>query len=264
MLVASMTTLPSRAHRLEPVIEAIAKQTLRPDYLQLNIPKLCARDSSPYVLPSFLINNKFVRIHWLEHDLGPVTKVLPTLHYLKQEGASGHVISVDDDIHYPDYWFETLLDQEKTTSVSCGKLGVFYQRQGKVGLRCNADPSTEGLFQILQGFTSIVYPLDSIPEDFFDYVEFVLQDDDARCSDDLFISYYCYQKGISVYFNPLMHRDSLKELKYAEYGFDSFALHKQGEKNDNHVLKYFRALKICKAWFTQNDLPTKEMHMQAA
>ncbi|VUD66064.1 hypothetical protein TDB9533_03495 [Thalassocella blandensis] len=262
MVIASMTTLPSRAHKIHKTIDSIKNQTHPPEYLQLNLPINCIRDPSPYILPNFLINDPFVKINWVEHDLGPVTKILPTLEAHRSNSALDFIISIDDDIIYPEYWFSSLLDEITPNSVTCGKLAMFYQREGKFGLKCNATPSSESVFQILQGFTAIAYPAAIIDDDFFAYVHDVINDQNARYSDDLFISYYLYQKNIPIFHNKTQFRSSLRELQYANYGFDQFALHKQGEQNTNHAPKYFRALSACKNWFKKHGLNTKELHME--
>lgn len=51
-IVVSLTTIPSRLKVLPDIVDSIMGQTLVPDEIALNIPKICHKESMGYDIPS--------------------------------------------------------------------------------------------------------------------------------------------------------------------------------------------------------------------
>jgi hypothetical protein len=97
-VIVSLTTIPSRVPFLEQTLKSLLRQSLAPARIVLNLPRQSARDGARYVLPERLSNVAGVQVVWLDEDLGPATKLLPTL-----TGANPKqmIAVVDDDHLYP-------------------------------------------------------------------------------------------------------------------------------------------------------------------
>lgn len=96
-IIVGLTTSPQRISQLEPVLRSILRQSCPPDEIHLNIPHIFKRDGRPYVIPPCLgrLDGK-IKIHRVE-DMGPGTKIIPTLLAL-DELSDTIVITADDDV----------------------------------------------------------------------------------------------------------------------------------------------------------------------
>ncbi len=95
--VVSLTTIPSRLPLIERTLKSLMRQALAPRRIVLNLPRFSRRESVAYEVPSFLAGLEAVSVRWCE-DLGPATKLLPTL---AAEAPETAIIVVDDDRIYP-------------------------------------------------------------------------------------------------------------------------------------------------------------------
>ena len=106
-LVVTLTTIPSRFDKLEPVLRALCAQTADIDEIRLYIPKRYRRfpdyDGGLPVVP------KPIRIIRPEDDLGPASKVLFAAEDLR--GTDCDLIYCDDDRVYESGWIEEILRQ---------------------------------------------------------------------------------------------------------------------------------------------------------
>lgn len=121
-VVFSMSTRPDRLlpGLLEPTIQSLLDQDVKPDAVYLNIPPgKNKRTGEMYVIPEGLQNMKGLTILRPE-DKGPVTKLYPALHAEKDPRTI--VITVDDDKSYPPNLLRTLawhLHESENTAVGC-------------------------------------------------------------------------------------------------------------------------------------------------
>lgn len=100
-IIASMTTSPSRITNQEfrDVIDVILeKQTVPVDFLVLNLPKVFKRTGESVIVPDWVKNHPRIKVNIVPEDLGPITKILPTLEFATDSDV---IISFDDDIIYP-------------------------------------------------------------------------------------------------------------------------------------------------------------------
>lgn len=103
----TLTSTPSRISKLKPTILSLLDQTVPPDQIIINVPEI-SKKGEKYVIPRFLEKMRKVRINRVEEDLGPVTKLLPTLK-LADIGSNDWIIVLDDDQVYPKKLIETYL-----------------------------------------------------------------------------------------------------------------------------------------------------------
>ncbi len=95
--IVTLTTIPSRLPHLESTLKSLMRQSLAPARIVINLPEFSKRENRPYAVPAFLHGLKSVQIVRCE-DLGPATKLLPTL---IREAPRQKIIVVDDDRIYP-------------------------------------------------------------------------------------------------------------------------------------------------------------------
>ena len=100
-VVLTLTTIPWRLNaELQKRLFALL-DGLPPHFtLVLNVPHVFKRDGTPYPdVPSGLLHHPRITVRRVD-DIGPITKVLPTLQRIKEMGARCVVIVIDDDVWY--------------------------------------------------------------------------------------------------------------------------------------------------------------------
>ncbi len=91
-VVISLTTIPDRINLLKSTIASLLTQSVKVDEIRINI----SRDKK-YIIPKWLKSLSNIKFHYVDKDLGPATKLLPTI---KTEDADTRIIVVDDDVIY--------------------------------------------------------------------------------------------------------------------------------------------------------------------
>lgn len=102
-VVVTLTTSPHRILTLQPTIDSLLnRQSEPPDILQINLPRVFERTKTAYPndtdLPDWLTKNKKIRLHHIENDYGPITKLLPVLD--TERDPNTIIVVVDDDTAY--------------------------------------------------------------------------------------------------------------------------------------------------------------------
>ncbi len=98
-VVISLTTIPDRIALTKPTFISLLKQKQRVDEIAINVPYVSMKGDE-YIIPEWLESLENVKIYRMEKDVGPATKILPTL---KREDENTRIIIVDDDvIYHPD------------------------------------------------------------------------------------------------------------------------------------------------------------------
>ena len=105
-LILSLTSHPPRFPFLLSQLKRLANQTLFPDVLVLNIAK---EDSWAIPIEVAELDLPFTFEINLVENLGPGTKLIPTI--VKYPSAT--IITIDDDINYPDNLIEALWQESK-------------------------------------------------------------------------------------------------------------------------------------------------------
>ncbi|CAJ1396397.1 unnamed protein product [Effrenium voratum] len=98
-VVVVMTTIPSRIHRMEPVIDSMLKQTWPAAEIILSVPHMYNRTGETYEIPTWM-REKPIRLVRCE-DLGPGTHLLNGLR-LERDPWTFLVVVDDDHIYGPE------------------------------------------------------------------------------------------------------------------------------------------------------------------
>ena len=230
--VISFTTSPSRIIKIKPMIESIINQTLKPDLIILNIPEVFPRTNERYIIPDFVENN--VIINSIEKDLGPATKVIPTISYLRKNNydeRNTYIIYLDDDIRYNEHMvsvYNFLFTINKNPRVLCCGGFHFAKRDGDLVLYGKRNHND--IVSVAEGYASVCLPLSIFKKDFENYIlKYILIIKNVCFSDDVLLSnYYLMHKQeiriVSIPNKCCIH-DIWSEKRILDYGNEEDALH---------------------------------------
>lgn len=257
-VVATLTTSPSRLLQLEPVIQSLLQQDYKPWQIDINLPILY-KNKEEYVIPSFLLpkpdgSYKYpnVKVFRQEKDIGPATKILPTLLRYKND-KDVYAISFDDDHRYPDKMISTLL--KGVTLYGENKVYTI----GGINMYVGANMTLEGFnpyrtckVDVLEGVFGVLYNPRVIPDDIVDYFEIVTQNKECLTSDDITLSNYLAWKKIDIV--RLHFKNFNKLILYKLILFKGLTI-KASEKDGNaihmlpggHKRRYFDACLFLKS-----------------
>ena len=157
----TMTTMPSRLNAgLEKLVFTMLDGLPQNFTLALNVPAVLKRTGVAYpAVPSGLQQHPRVRVFRTD-DLGPITKVLPTLQRVAAAQYACVVIVIDDDVLYPAAYIADLArGMAPGTKYIKGDTSRAYYYAGRVpeGVKGYVLPSgliTPGLLQLLQRFAA--------------------------------------------------------------------------------------------------------------
>lgn len=225
MIIFSFTTTPVRIHKIEPMLKSILTGKNKPDIVILNLPR---KRFEGVEIPKF-IENELVQINYFEGpDLGPASKVIPTIEYLKSEGFDDDTVVIygDDDIGYDNRLFEYVseLDADKVWALSGLNLS-FGGRDGKK--LCLQQVGGHGtVCDVAEGWGGVICRLKHFEQMNIDEIKkLILGDPDLKFSDDLVLSNY-FHSGIPILCIELPNC-RLRFNKILTYGEGTDALHKQ-------------------------------------
>lgn len=251
-VVASLTTSPSRLKLLEPVIISILAQEYEPWQVEINLPQKY-KNKEEYEIPDFLLPREDgtykypnVKIFRQETDIGPATKIIPTvLRYLKDPDV--YIASFDDDHKYADKIISTLLKGVKLygpdKTYAIGGMDMY------VGAKMTLDGTnihSTGPVDVLEGVYGVLYNPRLFEEDVEEYFNKIIKSKECLTSDDLTISNYLAMKKVPIirlnfkYFNRLIFYKMImfKGLKIKESSYDGNAIHMMP---GGHKRRYFDA-----------------------
>ena len=190
-----MTTVPDRLYQknnistTEIAIQNLLSQSYLKYEIHLNIPK--KYKNTEVTIPEWLIDyqNKYSNLKvFLVDDVGPITKLLPTLQRISD--AESTIIIVDDDLYYmQDMIKYHLVAREKYPSCAIGFAGIT-----AIDGSCHfcTSMNRDIRVRILEGYKSISYK-----RYFFDDLEdFINNFATKTWNDDVAISAYLGYKNI--------------------------------------------------------------------
>lgn len=234
-LIASMTTIPSRIFQIRPVIEALLNQSVPLERIEINVPEKCIRTGEKYSIPSWFAEISLLDVFSTD-DLGPITKIAPTLIRHRHDNETV-VWSVDDDCAYPPYQLGLLVDHYNPA------VRRILTRHG--GL-LNCDGSINFLYGVcpvdmFEGFAGVLYPPNCICDEFEPFVRSVVEDPDSRKSDDVVLSYYFKKKGFEI----LLVNNPTDEVPFMPTGFQEYSSGPDALSvvDGGHIAKYQRVYK---------------------
>ena len=217
-IIISLTTSPKRIKKIDNVIDSILNQTVEVDYIHLNLPHVFKRDNSRFKeIPQYLIDNPKVILNFCE-DLGPATKIIPTVKS-NFTNYSDIIISIDDDTYYPPNLVENHIYYHS-----------FYPNAVLTGTSIFLDHKKRYMdtlikCELLEGFSSVLYKksfLENIPLDIFDKQSVPIY---HYLSDDLVLSNYILKSGIEIICLTKENK-AINSIKQFDFGFKNDALHK--------------------------------------
>jgi GR25 family glycosyltransferase involved in LPS biosynthesis len=154
-VVISLTTNPLRIKYVNKIIKQLNYEFI--DYIQLNIPKVFPRMKDiPYVISNELKSNRKLKINVISTDLGPATKIVPTLQSLKRDGDIG--VSIDDDSTVPKKVMIKIIEQciqHDCVSTGLGKNLSFWKLKRQEPFQDKLE-STQ-FVDLIEGWTGVAY-----------------------------------------------------------------------------------------------------------
>ncbi len=98
--IISLTTTPPRIDKIAPTLRDLLNQTAKPTEIRLNLCHSYRRFPGAKIDTSHLPDG--ITVHWCDEDLGPATKILPTVKDL--QGQDIDILFCDDDQKYEPDW----------------------------------------------------------------------------------------------------------------------------------------------------------------
>lgn len=109
-IFCTLTTIPERIEKLEKTLKSIGGQTLVPTYIILNIPKKTRKGGLYDMKKIYELAEKYVVfVNIIEMDLGPITKIIPTLEFVN---SGDKIFIIDDDTVYDKNTLKKLYDSK--------------------------------------------------------------------------------------------------------------------------------------------------------
>lgn len=181
-IIISLTTIPSRINLIEPVLDSLINQTIRPDMIYLNVPRRYNRFGICAQIPEFIQKKKIVKVFYLDKDYGPATKFIGSL--LNPDISENDIVLVtDDDVIKLSHWASKLLLCHQPNKICC-----FEER--KLGK------------EIIWGYLGFIFRKGIFDVKdmlkFFDKIK-----DNCYLVDDHWLTGYCHYKKIPIYNIPI-------------------------------------------------------------
>jgi hypothetical protein len=208
--IFSLTTSPTRINTIEQTINSLINQSYKATHIRINIPNKFGRTGEEYVIPEFLLNNEYVKIHRCEIDYGPATKLVPSVIDACSDATENDwIVTVDDDINYQPFLLEelskTILQdgRRNTYGVSACRIVEYNLNGSNSHSLCAFYDNIAGDDIILEAYCAIAYPrkeLFSDLEHFKTYInETLLVSKECKFSDDVVLSNYSIMRGNKNY-----------------------------------------------------------------
>lgn len=191
--IISLTTIPTKFDNLYLTIDSLINQTVLPNKIIINIPKLYNFRMNNNEISIDKINNfidyysKFnVFINLLNEDYGPGTKLLGLLNsdiITNIDINNTYIILVDDDLIYKPYMIECFDNYIKLNNCNICSFYRYNYNNIKIG----------------QGSDGFLIKL-NILDKFLDYYNIIKDYDYIKYHDDFYISYYLYLLNKNIEF----------------------------------------------------------------
>ena len=191
--IISLTTIPSKFDNLYLTIDSIINQTITPNKIIINIPKIYSFRMNNSKIDINKINDfmsKYSKnnciINFLDEDYGPGTKLLGLLNsnIIKSfDKSNTYIILVDDDLIYKPYMIETCDKEIKSKNIEVGSFYVSEHKKIKIG----------------QGADCYLMKLNKLNK-FLDYFNVIRENDYVKYHDDYYISFYFYLLNMNIHY----------------------------------------------------------------
>jgi hypothetical protein len=208
-VVVGLTTIPSRALKLRPVLESVASQTRMPDRFYISISEYSAREKKGYPQRELveMLRDELPKgvgyLNLMSIDYGPLTKLMGMLLCEDKKKKNTLLITIDDDHALDERFVECMV--EKATMYYGDVVSFFAENisfhpfeWGSKGVKTSIFGLNEGQeVNIVCGYGGVAYPLmhfQDIPDAKME--EYRTTIDDLARHDDMLIS--CWLKKLGV------------------------------------------------------------------
>ena len=249
----SLTTSPKRISKITQALDSIDKSLVSKIFLTL--PERFGRNNKPYIIPENIKNYPKLEILRIGKDLGPITKLIPTVRHVRDilKEPNSIIVTIDDDINYGDREGDpvhetlvgSLVEELQTHERTIVGGSVADLNYWKIPINNWPDRNKKNR-HIIEGFAAIAYRA-SYVDDILMLKIIQEQKEKTKSrtcfeSDDFVISYVLALQGF--------HKKRLKEtgiknkISPLPYGNDEDALHLGGglkdeiEKKDHDINKF--------------------------
>lgn len=234
-IVFSLTSLPWRLKHLVKNLDNIRNNIPNAE-IHLNLPKIVKRTNDKWDLdkiPEHIKNDKNIKIFLID-DIGPVSKLLPTLKRINNPNTL--IITIDDDIIYDIDYLKKFIDLSKkySNNILSPKIGAFFDINLKQFKYLNELNKKNNFFYLVEGFRGIGYPKLLMTNRIINQIEKLSKLDNCFTSDDLIISYVLYKNNIKI--KDLNLDTSKNDINLSESD-------KRGLKKQNHFITYDKCFK---------------------
>ena len=159
------------------MIDSILNQTRKPDYFLLNIPKIFPRTGKSYDIPDFIKENNDIIVNVVDRDLGPATKVIPTIQFIKDNNidtSETRIIYVDDDIRQLPDMISTFLKYSNNEKIVLGSSGFDFKSplQDNSGIIIVGRREHMRVVSVIEGYGAVCLSPKVFKSDFMDYFNY--------------------------------------------------------------------------------------------
>ena len=229
-IIIGITTSPLRIKNLEPILRSILRQSCPPDEIHLNIPKKFKRDNSDYLIPDFVTQlDPRIKLNRPE-DIGPGTKIIPSLLGLDSTSDT-IVITADDDVLMLPHAIKVIVEAYQQDA------GAIYGLSGyNLGLNLESIyTNTRSPVNVLEGYAHFAVHRKFIQADFPAYLELAHSTHEGFLQDDIVMANYFALKNIpriQLYDSQANRKLLRKRGAQLYYGINRDALHQGGGGTD--------------------------------
>lgn len=200
-IIISLSTIPSRIELIDPTLNSLLDQTVRPEKIYLNVPKFSIRENRAYVIPDRLKNHPIIEVVEVDKDWGPATKMIPTL--LREADRDTPILVLDDDYVYTKNLVETYVKsmEEIDHAVLCLKgWNLPYEMNHKNKIRYRGMETKDfKRVDLFEGSSSYLVKPSFFPKEMFDYER---APKEAFYCDDIWVSGNLAKSQIPILIMP--------------------------------------------------------------
>lgn len=208
-VVVSLTSFPGRINIVHKTIYSLMNQKYKPDLIVLWLSKKQFPNMEKDLCRELLeLRSNGLCINWLEEDIKSYKKLIPAL----KKYENDIIVTADDDLYYPDYWLERLIDSYKKNKndIHCHLVTKLDIVNGKIKKSMGkAIPDASYLYKILGG-SGALYPPHSLSDEVLNNKKFLSL---APTSDDIWFWGMAVKNHVKI----RLIDDGMKKLTNTEY-----------------------------------------------
>jgi hypothetical protein len=239
-IVISLTTLAERINRITPTLYSLLDQSVLPKKIMVWIPKYSIREQKEVSIDD-LPDIPMVEYRMVDRDLGPITKLIPSLIEYDQN-PNQRIICLDDDIIYSRHLIESYeAESQKNPEAALAIIGydvpANFNDKNRFKTKVYAtNIQKQREVDVVTGYGSFM-----IKPSFFAQ-QFLTEErpKEAYFTDDLCVSGHLAEQGVKKYIFPVSWGFShLKRLSsWSNYSLSN-SVNKDGINNEV-MMRYYK------------------------